>query len=124
MPDYDSILFNPPAPFALVTLINPQNNFQISNVPMLLDTGADATLIPLTCAQPLDIKPENQIWEIEAFDGSTNQSAVVRLQMVFQGRSFRGEYLLIEQDYGIIGRNILNLLNINFDGRNLRWEIL
>jgi predicted aspartyl protease len=124
MPDYDSILFNPPAPLALVTLINPQNNFQISNVPMLLDTGADAALIPQTCAQPLNLKPENQIWEIEAFDGSTNQSVVVNLQMIFQGRSFRGEYLLIEQDYGIIGRNILNLLNINFDGRNLRWEIL
>lgn len=124
MPDYDSVLFNPPAPLAFVALINPQNNFQISNVPMLLDTGADATLVPQFCVQPLDLKLENQIWETESFDGSKSQSRVARLQMIFQGKSFRGEYLLIEQDYGIIGRNILNLLNINFDGRNLSWEIL
>ena len=124
MPDYDSVFFNPPAPLAFVTLINPQNNFQTSDVPMLLDTGADATLIPQTCIQTLSLIPENSVWETEAFDGSKSKSAVVRLQMIFQGTSFRGEYLLIEQDYGIVGRNILNLLNINFDGKNLRWEIL
>lgn len=124
MPDYDSVLFNPPAPVAFVTLINPENNLQIDNVPMLLDTGADATLIPRTCSQTLGLELENEIWEMESFDGSKGQSAVIRLQMIFQGISFRGDYLLIEQDYGIIGRNILNLLNINFDGRNLRWQIL
>jgi hypothetical protein len=46
MPEYDRSIFNPPAPVAYVTLENPENNLKIENVPMLLDTGSDATLIP------------------------------------------------------------------------------
>ena len=46
MPDYNSDFFNPPAPIAYVTLRNPENNAEVIDVPMLLDTGADATLLP------------------------------------------------------------------------------
>ncbi len=46
MPAYDSTLFNPPAPLARVTLRNPETGAVWSDVPMLLDLGADATLIP------------------------------------------------------------------------------
>lgn len=124
MPDYDSTFFNPPAPVAFVTLKNSENNQQVTDVPMLLDTGADATLLPRAFVAKLDIIQTSEIWEVESFDGTRNESAVVRLQMVFENKSFRGDYLLIEQDYGIIGRNILNFFNIRFDGKNLRWEIL
>jgi clan AA aspartic protease len=125
MPEYSADFFNPPAPLAFVTLKNPQNEIEIVNVPMLIDTGADATLIPKMFVEKLNLDSSDpRIFEIEAFDKTVSQSAVVRLQMVFEGRSFRGEYLITEQDYGIIGRNVLNSLKIVFDGQNLRWEIL
>lgn len=123
MPDYNSTLFNPSAPVAFVTLKNSKNNLQIADVPMLLDTGADASLLPETFVAQLNLDSTPEVWQMEAFDGTKGQSSVVRLQMIFEGKSFRGEYLLINQDYGIIGRNILNFFNIQFDGRNLRWEI-
>ena len=44
--DYNSELFNPPAPIAYVTLRNSEKSIEITNVPMLIDTGADATLLP------------------------------------------------------------------------------
>ena len=44
--------------------------------------------------------------------------------MIFEGRSFRGEFLTVNQNYGIIGRNVLNSVKIEFDGQNLRWRIL
>lgn len=46
MPDYDSALFTPPAPLARVTLRNPESGATQTDVPMLLDTGADVSLIP------------------------------------------------------------------------------
>jgi len=50
MPEYNASLFTPPAPVARVTLRNQDNGSTISDVPMLLDTGADVTLIPESSA--------------------------------------------------------------------------
>ena len=112
MPDYDSKFFNPPAPLAFVTLRNLENGLEINDVPMLLDTGADATLLPQIYVEKLGVNKSAEIWETESFDGSKSQSPVLRLLMVFENKSFCCDYLLIEQNYGIIGRNILNLLNV------------
>jgi len=46
MPPYDGNLFSPPAPVASVTLRDPRTGASAANVPMLLDSGADVTLIP------------------------------------------------------------------------------
>jgi hypothetical protein len=43
---YDDTLFTPPAPVARVTLRDPASDAWVGEVPMLLDTGADVTLIP------------------------------------------------------------------------------
>ena len=92
---------------------------------MLIDTGADATLIPLAYAEKLNLDLSNsEFFELEGFDKSVSQSVVVKLQMIFEGRSFRGDFLTINQEYGIIGRNILNLLKMEFDGQNLFWKVL
>lgn len=45
MPAYDEG-FDPPAAIASVTLINPQTRKAYGNVLMLIDTGADVTLVP------------------------------------------------------------------------------
>jgi hypothetical protein len=46
MPAYDATLFAPPAPLARVTLRNPVSGAVLPDVPMLLDSGADVTLVP------------------------------------------------------------------------------
>lgn len=92
---------------------------------MLLDTGADATLLPHIFVEKIGvIFSTTEIYELEGFNNETSQSSVVRLQMIFEGRSFRGEFLTINQNYGIIGRNALNSIMIVFDGKNLDWNIL
>lgn len=125
MPAYISDIFDPPAPVAYVNLINPENNTEIANVPMLLDTGADATLLPQIFVEKLGvIFSEDEIYELAGFNEAVSYSAVVRLQMIFEDRSFRGEFLTVNQNYGIIGRNVLNSIRIELDGENLRWKIL
>ena len=92
---------------------------------MLLDTGADATLIPKIFVDRLGLSLSNaKVFELEAFDKTTSKSEVARVHLIFEGRNFRGEFLTIDQEYGIIGRNVLNQLSVLFDGKKLRWEIL
>jgi Aspartyl protease len=123
MPAYDAHWFAPPAPLAHVTLRAPDSGATQTDVPMLLDTCADITLIPRAVLNQLgvNINTEHQ-YELTSFDGSTSIAPVVRLEMLFLGRTFRGQFLITEQEWGIIGRNILNALPLLFDGPHLHWE--
>lgn len=123
MPTYDAKLFDPPAPLAQVTLRNPQNANRLSDVPMLIDSGADVTLIPSTSANQIGlIADADTIYELMGFDGSTSHTSVVRLEMLFLNKTFRGRFLLIDQEWGVLGRDILNLVSLSLDGLNLTWH--
>ena len=58
MPEYDAARYNPPAPVAHVTLRNPQTSVEIADQSLLIDTGADATLIPQVALAPLGLQPK------------------------------------------------------------------
>jgi hypothetical protein len=90
---------------------------------MLLDTGADVTLIPSPFVNQLGLTAEaNEIYELMGFDGSTSLASAVRLEMLFLNKVFRGRFLLIEQEWGILGRDILNVNPLFLDGPNLSWD--
>ncbi len=112
MPAYDTAQFDPPAPSAQVTLRNPDNKTIQSDVPMLLDSGADVTLIPQTVVELLGVAiVSDKQYEQTGFDGSVSWAPVVRLELLFCGRTFRGQFLLIDQAWGILGRNVLNAIH-------------
>ncbi len=123
MPAYDHS-FEPPAPVAQVTLRNPQTQIAQANVLMLIDTGADVTLIPQSIAQQLELEPAlDTQYELLGFAGGLNTAYAVKLEMIFLGRTFRGQFLLTEEEMGILGRNVLNGLRLTFDGPRLNWDI-
>lgn len=41
--------------------------------------------------------------------------------LVLMGRVYRGQYLLIDEEWGILGRNILNSFSLTLDGPNQQW---
>ena len=124
MPAYDIQQFDPPAPVAEVTLRNRQTGKVCEGVLMLLDTGADVSLVPEWTVQQLKLAsiPEKK-YELVSFDGLVRTAPVVELEMVFSGKTLRGRYIPIDQIWGIIGRNILNLFSLRFDGPGEVWEI-
>jgi len=123
MPDYDSENFDPPAPVAYVTLRNPATGISLSDAPMLIDTGADATLLPQESVEQLGIETdENALFEVQGFDGETKFVKTAKLELVFLKKKFTGQFLLIDQPMGILGRNILNSILITFDGPREKWH--
>ncbi len=63
----------------------------------------------------------DQGYELKGFDGSRSVASVVMLDMIFLMRVFRGRYLLIEAERGILGRDILNHVSVLFDGPQQQW---
>jgi hypothetical protein len=122
MPEYDE-RFDPPAPIAIVTLRTTNQHKRIANVTMIIDSASDATLLPASAVMQLGLHPDPQRrYEIMAFDGGKSDAPAAACEVVFLSRAFRGIYAVLEDEIGILGRDILNHLVLVFDGPRLTWR--
>ena len=123
MPEYDAEYFDPPAPVAYVTLRNPATGALLPDVPMLIDTGADTTLLPVDAVEQLGIEPDkDEVFEVQGFDGEIRMVKLVKLELFFLDKKFGGEFLLVDRPIGILGRNDLNNIRLLLDGPSETWE--
>ena len=115
--------YTPPAPLALITLRNPETLESVADVPMLLDTGSDITLLPKSFCDQIGVEASSsEFLELEGFNQSTSIAFYIRLEFIFLNKLFRGNFLVFDQDERIIGRDILNKFSILFDGIRLEWN--
>ena len=124
MPAYDYEGFSPAAPVAMLTLRHPDSGKSLAGVPMLIDSGADATLLPRPAVKSLGLPGLGERYELVAFDGSINESEAVQAVLVLLDKTFRGRFLQVDSEIGIIGRNVLNRVRLLLDGPALNWEEL
>ena len=116
MPSYDATRYNPPAPIARVTLRAP-GGATVPDVLLLIDTGADITLLPRGAVARLGVTSDPGVqYELVAFDGNRTTTQAVDLDMIFLQRAFRGRYLLIDDDHGILGRDVLAGVTLLLNG--------
>ncbi len=103
MPAYDDRFFSPAAPVFPAKLRNPETGIIQSGVLMLIDSGADVTLLPKSSIDSLGIERCGASYELMGFDGRTSVSEAVRADLIFLRRTYRGQFLLIDQQVGILG---------------------
>lgn len=91
MPSYDALHHEPPAPVASVTLRNPDNSGIVADHVLLVDTGADVTLLPLAAIEQLGVPLVADVkYELAAFDGTKSLVSVAVIDMIFLNRVYRG----------------------------------
>lgn len=123
MSAYDSSAYHPPAPVALVTVRSPMTGATVADVPMLIDTGADISILPSAAVSELvDPLVAQTNFELQGFDGTTTSLPAATLEIEFLGKAFRGQFLLLAGTSGILGRNVLNALPLLFDEPALTWK--
>lgn len=122
MPVYDAERFKPPAPVATVTLYARDRAKTVADVPMLIDSGADLTLIPQRCVRELGLRDEPIDGFLEGFDGSTTPARAVNIEVHFLQYIFRGLFPVTEDECGILGRNVINRLALVLDGPRFTWR--
>jgi hypothetical protein len=92
MPAYDDRFFNPPAPLARVALRASADANVVTDVPMLIDSGADVTLVPQKSIAQLGVAVDsNTTYEVMGFDGRKSVAQVATLELIFLRRGFRGQ---------------------------------
>ena len=124
MPQYDTTAYDPPAPVAIVSLRNMEDGTAvIHDVPLLIDTGADVTLLPRAALARLGVTPiPGLTYDLYGFDGTRTAAEAVALDLQLLGQTFRGRYLITDEPHGLLGRDVLNALRLTFDGPRLVWD--
>lgn len=106
----------PPAPYVLATVAKPDGS-TTADVAVKLDTGASRTVVPTELADALGLDVvERRVFE--GLGGNRIELALVRLVLTIRGcspvevvaASSAGE------PYVLLGRDVLNLFRIVFDG--------
>jgi len=122
MPTYDAEHYDPQAPIAEVSLRDPKSGAVVPDIRMLLDTGADITLLPRAAVERLNVAPIAELqFELLGFDGNKSMAQAVDVDMLFLRKAFRGRYLLVDDEHGVIGRDVLAAISLLFDGPNQGW---
>ncbi|MDM8518929.1 retropepsin-like aspartic protease [Anaerolineales bacterium HSG6] len=115
---YDKHYF-PPAPTITVRLAPPAEPFQTTTIPALVDTGADASIVPFAYIEPLSLQADNRKY----LRSQWGERRVVDTYMVdIEIGDLRFPFVeIIADELGdevILGRNLLNKLRLTLDGPN------
>lgn len=119
---YDTTNYHPPAPIVDVKVFRP--NARTHEVGMgKLDTGADMTVIPVSWVRRLRLLPSGVV-TVTGYDASSAKREIypVRIELGrFQFPSL--EVLASNREDALIGRDILNELNVSLNGKELTFEL-
>ena len=122
IPAYDD-MFSPPAPVVRANLRNPQSDAIVHDVLLLIDSGADVTLLPSAAIESVGLERSAAAYELIGFDGTRSTTDEVRAELAVFGRVFQGWFLLTDDTMGILGRDIMNRVALLLDRPRLTWEL-
>jgi hypothetical protein len=122
MATYDRQRFSPPAPIATVSITNRETKATLTEVGMLIDSGADISVLPETSVHALALPVGDSAYEVMAYDNTVLDCQVVGAEVVFLRKRFKGQFLVLDQEVGVLGRDVLNHVVLVLDGPRLEWD--
>jgi predicted aspartyl protease len=120
MPRYETG-FQPPAPVLRGAIVGPAG--VTSDVALLIDTGADVSVVPRAAATSVGAHITRATAAVRFLAGPEVTLEQVDVALELERYRFRGTFLVVDADHGIVGRNILNALALLLDGPRLEWSI-
>lgn len=122
MPQYEIVGFVPPAPVAHAAVRGRTGQMQ-PDVPLLLDTGADVSLVPRHVAEAVGAEVHPSGVALRFYDGREAMCDVAELSVEVLHYRFQGAFVIVDAEHGVLGRNILNLLVLTLDGPQQVWSV-
>ncbi len=122
MPAYDAAGFEPPAPVARV-LVRTATGTSAADIQMLIDTGADTTVVPRAVLDHLDAAARPSSVVLQMFDGTRRSAEVADLRIDLLRYTFRGTFVVVDAELGVLGRDVLNQLVLILNGPHLEWSV-
>ncbi|HLF25381.1 MAG TPA: retropepsin-like aspartic protease [Anaerolineae bacterium] len=108
----------PPAPVLLVSLTAPAETSQVGPYPALIDTGADGTFVPTALLERLSVPIVYATNVRSHLATRLRRVSVHKVDVLFDGVRLP-DVEVVSDDSGdeiIIGRNVLNKLQLFLDG--------
>ncbi len=122
MPQYDSS-FAPPAPILDIRAQNPDLPDREVSVSAQLDTAADLSGVPFTLVSALGLA-RGDVTTIAGYDGKPNRTVVYLVNLEVSGYRFEQVRCIpIPDSVFLLGRNVLNQLNITLRGKDQAFEL-
>lgn len=123
MPVYNKSL-DPLAPFASISIYHPDKPNAVRSMRAKLDTGADISLLPTATVHDLSLRIVSRILA-EAYDGNQTLLNSYEAALQVEGADLgRVEMVaLAQEDYALLGRDVLNRFVISLDGPALTLEM-
>lgn len=117
--DYDTG-FEPPAPVIAVRVSAPDSVDAIL-LPMLVDTGADCTIVPAAIVQALEL-PATDVVAVTGLGGAKLRATAHAALLNLGPAEVIAEVMAVE-DEPILGRDVLNQLLLQLDGPARRGSV-
>jgi Retroviral aspartyl protease. len=114
----------PPAPFALITLLRPLGDDAITDLPAQLDTAADRTVVPSHFVEEFGLIPLDEV-PVLGFGGIITKvrTCLVRLSLRSKEPVALKVFVSGTEPHILLGRDILNGYRVLLDGPRLILEI-
>lgn len=113
-----------PAAFVLLRVADHDSDVWHPDIPALADTGADQTMLPRRVVDALGLT-EFDTLKVAGFDNTVHERPLYAVQLIV--RDLPPVRVPVigggEDEYAVLGRDVLNFFRVVFDGPNQRLEI-